>query len=185
MLESKGGKSYDVPAICKQLQDDIASAMSCSILRLTGNSPDNYSVGTGRTNLMALHLAYRLKEIADVINNDLIPQTFALNGWTDEVLPKVVFGDFDRPAMEEFSKMLQRVASVGLVEFDRPVANMVREYIGVPVKEEDEEIDKESLTNQGNSPSKSGQGFASPSGEGTRKTPSGQDTSSTNVENAG
>ena len=159
LLESKGGKAYDVPAICKQLQDDIAAAMSCSILRLTGNSPDNYSIGTGRTNLMALHLAYRLKEITDVINNDLIPQTFALNGWTDEQLPKVVFGDFDRPAMEEFSKMLQRVASVGLVEFDRPVANMVREYIGVPVKEEDEEIDKESLTNQGNSPSKSGQGL--------------------------
>ena len=184
LLESKGGKAYDVPAICKQLQDDIAAAMSCSILRLTGNSPDNYSIGTGRTNLMALHLAYRLKEITDVINNDLIPQTFALNGWTDEQLPKIVFGDFDRPAMEEFSKMLQRVASVGLVEFDRPVANMVREYIGVPVKEEDEEIDKESLTNQGNSPSKSGQGFASPSGEGTRKTPSGRDNSSTNVENA-
>ena len=185
LLESKGGKAYDVPAICKQLQDDIAAALSCSILRLTGNSPDNFSVGTGKTNLMALHLAYRLKEIAEVINNDLIPQTFALNGWTDEQLPRLVFGDFDRPAMEEFSKMLQRVASVGLVEFDREVANMVREYIGVPVKEEDAPIDKESLTNQGNGGSKSGQGFASPSGEGTRKTPSGRDNSSENVENAG
>ncbi len=183
LLESKGGKAYDVPAICKQLQDDIASAMSCSILRLTGNSPDNYSVGTGKTNLMALHLAYRLKEISEVINNDLIPQTFALNGWSDTEFPEIVFGDFDRPAMEEFSKMLQRVASVGLVEFDREVANMVREYIGVPVKEEDEPIDKESLTNQGNT-SKSGQGFASPAGEGTAKRPSGTDNSSENVENA-
>lgn len=183
LLESKGGKAYDVPAICKQLQDDIASAMSCSILRLTGNSPDNYSVGTGKTNLMALHLAYRLKEIANVINNDLIPQTFALNGWTDTEFPEIVFGDFDRPAMEEFSKMLQRVSSVGLVEFDRDVANMVREYIGVPVKEEDAPIDKESLTNQGGG-SKSGQGFTSPAGEGTAKRPSGTDNSSENVENA-
>lgn len=183
LLESKGGKAYDVPAICKQLQDDIASAMSCSVLRLTGNSPDNYSVGTGKTNLMALHLAYRLKEMADVINNDLIPQTFSLNGWTDTEFPKIVFGDFDRPAMEEFSKMLQRVASVGLVEFDRPVANLVREYIGVPVKEEDEPIDKEALTNQGGA-SKSGAGFASPAGEGTAKSPSGRDNSSVNVENS-
>lgn len=184
LLESKGGKAYDVPAICKQLQDDIAAAMSCSVLRLTGNSPDNYSVGTGKTNLMALHLAYRLKEISDVINNDLIPQTFALNGWNDTEFPEIVFGDFDRPAMEEFSKMLQRVASVGMVEFDRPTANLIREYIGVPIKPEDEEIDKESLTNQGNGGSKSGQGFASPSGEGTRKTPSGRDNSSDNVENS-
>ena len=184
LLESKGGKAYDVPAICKQLQDDIAAALSCSILRLTGNSPDNYSIGTGKTNLMALHLAYRLKEIADVINNDLIPQTFALNGWTDTELPKITFGDFDRPAMEEFSKMLQRVASVGMVEFDRDVANMVRDYIGVPVKDPSEPIDKEALTNQGNEPSKSGQGFTSPSGEGTRKKPSGRDNSSENVENS-
>ena len=183
LLESKGGKAYDVPAICKQLQDDIAAAMSCSVLRLTGNSPDNYSVGTGKTNLMALHLAYRLKEMADVINSDLIPQTFALNGWTDTEFPKIVFGDFDRPAMEEFSKMLQRVASVGLVEFDRPVANLVREYIGVPVKEEDEPIDQEALTNQGGT-SKSGAGFASPAGEGTAKSPSGRDNSSVNVENS-
>lgn len=183
LLESKGGKAYDVPAICKQLQDDIAAAMSCSILRLTGNSPDNYSVGTGKTNLMALHLAYRLKEMADVINNDLIPQTFALNGWTDTEFPKITFGDFDRPAMEEFSKMLQRVASVGLVEFDRPVANLVREYIGVPVKEEDEPIDQEALTNQGGT-SKSGAGFTSPAGEGTAKSPSGRDNSSVNVENS-
>lgn len=183
LLESKGGKAYDVPAICKQLQDDIAAAMSCSVLRLTGNSPDNYSVGTGKTNLMALHLAYRLKEIADVINSDLIPQTFALNGWTDTEFPKITFGDFDRPAMEEFSKMLQRVASVGLVEFDRPVANLVREYIGVPVKEEDEPIDQEALTNQGGT-SKSGAGFTSPAGEGTAKSPSGRDNSSVNVENA-
>ena len=184
LLESKGGKAYDVPEICKQLQNDIAAAMSCSVLRLTGNTPDNYSVGTGKTNLLALHLAYRLKEIAEVINQDLIPQTYALNGWTDEELPRLVFGDFDRPAMEEFSKMLQRVASVGLVEFDRPVANMVREYIGVPVKTEDEPIDKEALTNQKGEPSKSGQGFAAPSGEGTRTQPSGNDNSSDNVENS-
>lgn len=184
LLESKGGKAYDVPEICKQLQDDISASMSCSTLRLTGSTADNFSVGTGKTNLLSLHLAYRLKEIADVINNDLIPQTFALNGWSDTEYPKIVFGDFDRPAMEEFSKMLQRVASVGLVEFDRPVANMVREYIGVPVKEDDEPIDKEALTNQGGT-SKSGQGFASPAGEGTAKTPSGQENSSKNIENAG
>ena len=54
LLESKGGKAYDVPAICKSLQQDILNAMSCSQLYLVNNAACNYSVSEGRTNIMSL-----------------------------------------------------------------------------------------------------------------------------------
>ena len=48
---------------------------------------------------------YRLKEIAAVINEDLIAQTFKLNGWTDTELPKIAFSDFDEQNIDEFGKI--------------------------------------------------------------------------------
>lgn len=182
LLESKGGKAYDVPAICRKLQEDILNAMLCSQLYLTGNAADNYSVAEGRTNIMSLHLSYRLREIADVINNDLIPQTFKLNGWTDTELPKLVFGDFDEQNIDDFGKFLQRASSVGLVERTRPVLNIVNKRMGVPQRPLDEPVDETIMTGY---KSNSGEGFKSATGglNGTSNKVADEDTSVSNLEN--
>lgn len=182
LLESKGGKAYDVPAICRKLQEDILNAMLCSQLYLTGNAADNYSVAEGRTNIMSLHLSYRLREIADVINNDLIPQTFKLNGWTDTELPKLVFGDFDEQDIDGFGKFLQRASSVGLVERTRPVLNLVNKRMGVPLRPLDEPIDESIMTGY---KSNSGEGFKTATGglNGTSNKVADEDTSVSNLEN--
>ena len=182
LLESKGGKAYDVPAICRKLQEDILNAMLCSQLYLTGNAADNYSVAEGRTNIMSLHLSYRLREIADVINNDLIPQTFKLNGWTDAELPKLVFGDFDEQNIDDFGKFVQRVSAVGLVEKTRPVLNLINKRMGVPLRPLDEPVDDAIMTGY---KSNSGKGMASATGglSGTSNSASEDDDSVSNLEN--
>lgn len=183
LLESKGGKAYDVPAICKSLQEDILNAMSCSQLYLVGNAADNYSVSEGRTNIMSLHLSYRLKEIASVINEDLIAQTFKLNGWTDTELPKIVFSDFDEQNIDEFGKFLQRTAAVGLVEKTRPVLNLINRRMGVPQRPLDEPVDETIMTGY---QSNSGQGYASATGglDGTANSAPKQDKVVKNPENS-
>ena len=110
---------------------------------------------------MSLHLSYRLKEIAAVINEDLIAQTFKLNGWTDTELPKIVFSDFDEQNIDEFGKFLQRVAAVGLVEKTRPVLNLINRRMGVPQRPLDEPVDETIMTGY---QSNSGQGYASATG---------------------
>ena len=56
LLESKGGKAYDVPISVNNYKMILQQLCHVRSYVLTGNSPDNYSIGTGRTNLMALHL---------------------------------------------------------------------------------------------------------------------------------
>ena len=182
LLESKGGKAYDVPQICRKLQEDILNAMLCSQLYLTGNAADNYSVSEGRTNIMALHLSYRLKEIAAVINDDLIPSLFAMNGWTDTELPKIKFSDFDEQNIDDFGKFLQRVSAVGLVEKTRPVLNLINRRMGVPERPLDEPIDETIMTGY---KSNSGEGYASATGglSGTSNSASEDDDSVSNLEN--
>jgi hypothetical protein len=186
LLESKGGARFDTSKIIMRLQNDILTALNCDVIRLGGNSGDSLSLADSKTMLMSLSLNYRLKEIADVINSDLIPQTFLANGWTDTELPKIVPLDFDVVDIDKFSGAIQRLAATGMIEIDRPVLNKIREVIGVNQRPEDEPPDKEAMSLNQDAPSKSGKGFASDTGglNGTANSASKRDNSVANKENA-
>lgn len=146
LMGDRGQAKYDVEAIIRRLQGDILDAMSCGILKLGMDTAGSFSLQDGDTNILTLAVSHRLQEIADVLNSDLIPQLFALNGWSDTELPKFVFHDTSSVSMEEHSKWIQRVASVGMIEVDRGVLNKVREVGGFAPKPDDEPVDKENLS---------------------------------------
>lgn len=131
---------------------------------------------------MNLAIEARLREIQDVLNNDLVKQLFALNGYPpDEELPQIKFSNFDNENLDEFSKAIQRIFSVGAVEFDRPIANRIRKALGVDQKPENAEVNREILTN---ATSRSGDGMEKGSGNGTADSASDRDNSTSNSENA-
>jgi len=187
LLESKGGARFDTSKIIQRLQMDILTALSCDVIKLGGSGGgDSFSVADAKTNLLSLALSYRLKEIAEVLNSELIPWLFKANGWMDTELPKFVPGDFDNEDLETFSKALQRLKAVGLVEVRRDVLNRVRDAIGVPKLPEDEPPDVEALmlTDGG---SRSGDSFNTATGglNGTADSVAKNNTSDLNFENRG
>lgn len=186
LLESKGGARFDTSKIINRLQNDILTALNCDVIKLGGNSGDSFALADAKTTLMSLSLNYRLQEIADVINNDLIPETFRRNGWTDEELPKVVPQDFDKIDLEKFSAAIQRLAATGMLEVDRPVLNKIRDVLGVPLRPEDEPPDEKAMKLNQDAPSKSGAGYASDTGglNGTGNSAPKRDNSIANKENA-
>jgi phage gp29-like protein len=129
--------------------------------------------------LMGVAIEALLREIQDVVNNDLIRHTFELNDWDIARMPTVHYGDFEADDLEAFSKAIQRMSSVGMIERDREVLNKVRESLGVTPFPEDEPVKDELLT--GNS-SKAGQGMATPF-EGTRTSDGGQNDNDNNLSN--
>jgi len=121
-----------------------------------------------------------LKNLADVLTNDLLVQTFELNGWDTERIGHFDFDGVDNTDVESYSKAIQRYSSTGMLERDREVMNAVRMSIGVDPLPIDMPVQDDKLT--GNT-SKSGAGMAT-MGEGTSLSPSGADTSSSNLDNA-
>jgi len=95
-------------------------------------------------------------------------------------MAKLDFDNLEEADLETLSKYIQRAASVGMIEKDRAMLNMVRSAIGVDTYPDDEPPHEELLT--GNT-SKASQGMTTP-GEGTATEVSGNDTSSLNTENA-
>ena len=145
LLESKG-QQQDLGLIIKRLQGDILTALSCDILKMGMDTAGSFSVQDGDSNILAIAVTHRLQEIADVLNHDLVPQLFALNGWEDTDYPKIVPKDISPVSLEEHSKWVQRCFSVGAVEIDRSVLNKIREVGGFDPKPEDSPIDKENLS---------------------------------------
>lgn len=181
LLSSTGSKNYDTNEIINRWDSRILLSMFADILNVGNNGTGSLALVEGKTELVELGLRYRLEEIADVFNSDLIPQLFKANGWTDTDYPKFTFGGITKESLEAISKWCQRVASVQCIEKDREFLNFIRTSIGLTPYADDEPVHEELL---GDATSRSGDGMETGVlGEGTAKKPNGTDKSSANSEN--
>lgn len=179
LTSTQGSKMYDTDAIIRRWDNKILMTLFADMLKMGQDQVGSYSLAGAKTNIMSLAIESRLKEIEDVLNTDLVPQLFALNGYApDEALPKLCYGELDRIDLEEYSKAIQRIFSVAAIEFDRPIANRIRRALGVDEKGAEQEVDMTIVPNQ---QSRAGDGMQT-AGEGTSKSPASRDSSTSNTE---
>lgn len=182
LLSSSGSKNYDTNEIINRWDSRILLSMFADILNVGNNGTGSLALVEGKTELVELGLRYRLEEISDVFNTDLIPQLFRMNGWTDSDYPKFQFVNITKDSLEIVSKFVQRVASVQCIERDREFLNYTREALGLTPFPEDEPPNTELL---GDSTSRAGDGMATGTvGNGTAKSVAPTDTSTANQENS-
>jgi hypothetical protein len=187
LMESKGGAKYDTEAIIRRLQGDILSALSVDILKLGAEGTGSFSLAESKSSVLAIAIDYRLREIAEVLNNDLMRTLYEVNGWDTGNMAKFVYADIEEISMEDFSKAVQRIFSTSAIEVDRDVMNRIRGVMGVPLKPAAEEVDKESLPAKMTGQfSKAGAGMeVGTTGNGTAKNPNGgKDSSAQNADNS-
>lgn len=182
LTSTLGAKMYDTDAIIKRWDNKILTVLFADVLKLGQDQSGSYSLAGAKTNMMAMAIEARLQEIKDVIDNDLIYQLFALNGEHPAApLPKLQFGDLDEVDLDEFSKAIQRIGSVGGIEFDREVSNKIRRALGISPKKDDEPIDKEAIMG---GESQAGDGLAAGGLNGASKNPAKRDNAASNSNNS-
>ena len=161
----------------------ILTALFSDVMRLGQDGVGSYSLADSKTNLLAMGIEARLKEIQDTLNNDLIPWLYKMNGWRDAEMPKFVYGDLDEIDLEVFSKAVQRAKAVGLVAPTAKNVNYVADTLGLPDRVDDMMSQDDLNELLGKPTSRSGDGLATGMGNGTAKTVAANDTSSLNTEN--
>lgn len=178
LLTSNGSRGYDTNAIIQRYTNQMLIALFADLLQLGNNSTGSFALAGSKQDVIQYALEYRLKEIRDVLNYDLIPQTYALNQWSDTDYCTFEFEDLAAPDLETLSKFLQRTAATGSIEIDRELLNYSRSLIGLDPKPDDEPINPPTPT------SRSGDGMASATGglNGTGNSVGG-DNSSMNMDN--
>lgn len=184
LLANPGGKSANISAIIDRWDKKILTALYADVRILGQDGAGSFALAGAKTNIVAMNLEYRLKEIQTVLNGDLIPHLFRANGWEDEVLPTFEFDGFDDIDLEVFSAAIQRMFAVGAVEVDRPILNKIRKSLGVDEKPADAPVDKSILSGQ-DVQSKSGEGLSTATGglSGTSNSVSKRDNSAANKSN--
>lgn len=181
LLSSDGKKNFDLNKIKEYYRSLIFISLFADILLQGNTSTGSFALGAIKNSLSGAYAERLISNIAEVIQNDLIRQTYEINSWPTERMGKLDFDGLDNTDIESLSKYLQRVASVGLLEKDRAVLNAVRQGIGIDPLPEDLPPQQDLLTPE---TSRASDGMVSP-GEGTATNVSGQDTSSNNLENVG
>ena len=184
ILESKGTAKYDTESIIRGLQNDILVALNVDVLKLGADGVGSFSLADAKTSMLSMAIERRLQEIADVLNSKLIPALYQANGWSmEDELPFFTFNDIDNVSLEEFSKFVQRVFSVGGIEVDRNVMNKIREVGGFEQLPEDQEVDIENISsNLTGKGTRAGDGMSTV-GEGTSTKVATTDSSANNADN--
>ena len=183
LMKSQGSKAYDTNAILARYDTQILISMFADLLQLGNNSMGSFALASSKSNLIAMAIEYRLKEIRDVLNFDLIPQTFKLNQWDDKDYPTFEFGDLDEVDIGEFASAIQRLSATNSIEKDRHFYNLTRTRVGLAPFPDDDPVHDEYLAEK--MTSRSGDSFNTATGglEGTRESVSGEDKSVSNLEN--
>lgn len=146
LTSTQGAKMYDTDAVIKRWDNKILMALFADMLKMGQDQVGSYSLAGAKTNIMAMAIEARLQMIQDVLNNDLIPQLFSLNGVPSNTkLPRLQYGDLDEVDLDEFSKAIQRIGSVGGLERDREVMNKIREALKINQRPIDEPVDESEI----------------------------------------
>ena len=180
LLASEGKKQFDISKVKEYYKNSIVTSLVSDVLLQGQSQVGSFALGSLKNSMSGAAAETMLKSIRDVIQKELIQQTYTLNSWNVERMGTLDYDNLDDINLEELSKSYQRYSSTGLLELDREVLNAVRESVGIDPLPLDLPPQTEILTG---STSKSGAGFASPTGIGTSTTDSGADTSSNNLEN--
>lgn len=185
LLSMDGKKQFDISKVKEYYKNSIVTSLFSEVLTQGQSQVGSFALGSLKNSMSGAAAETMIKTIRDVLQRDLIQQTYELNyeqsGWIRERMGTLDYDNLTDVDLESLSKAYGRYSSTGLLELDREVLNAVRESVGIDPLPLDMPPQQEILTG---ATSKIGEGYKT-EGEGTSKSPSGKDTSSSNNENAG
>ena len=146
-------------------------------------------VDSTKTSMLNMLVENRIKEIFTVLNDDLIPQLFRLNGWDETKTPKIKYGKLREIPFEAFAKAIQQTKATNAIPITPKNINYISEELGLPdrVPEDMNSEDlKKILGVEDPMQSRASDGYSSSTGglNGTSDKPPTQDNAAANKDNS-
>ena len=180
LLSVDGKKNFDISKIKEYYKTLIFVSLFADILIQGTTSTGSFALGTIKNSLSGAYAERLISSIAEVLQNDLIKMTYQLNGWDESRMGKFDFDGIEPADLDTFSSAIMRMGASGYVPKTLEVINAVLSNLGIDPLPEDtvlEDILPESK-------SRSGDGAAAGTGNGTSNSVASQDNSIANMSNA-
>jgi hypothetical protein len=179
-----GQATHSISEIIQRYRREIVSGLMAPHMILGQDGSGSFALAESLEAIAATVVEARLVEIRDVLNHDLIPQLFSVNGWSTETTPLFDFEEVKRTNISDWSSAIQRIASNGLIKLDANTINTIHEKLGLEIAYDDVDVSLEDIReNATNFTSNASEGQRSPTGQGTSTSASGSDASVANKEN--
>lgn len=180
-FELLSASSSNITAITSIIERLKKEMLLCLFANELGQSLDNT-----KTSLLSMLVEVRIKEIFNVLNNNLIPELFEMNGWDKTKTPKLRYGKLREVPFEQFAKAIQQARATKSIPVTPANINYISEELGLPDRVA-EDMDLEELLKvlgtETKDDSRSGDGYSSESGVGTADEVPEEDTSASNLSN--
>jgi hypothetical protein len=179
-----GQATHDVDKVISRYRKEVVTGLLCPMLTLGQDGSGSFALAENLEHLTKTVISARLKELRDQLNHDLVKQLFMLNGWNTDVMPYFDFVNSQDTSLDELSKYVQRIASVGGLKFDADAVNFLHEQAGLPKAFDNTDITIEDVRMQTTAYSSGASGGMSKgSSNGTSDSAAKQDNSISNLEN--
>jgi hypothetical protein len=182
-----GGRNFDTVALIEQRKRAIYNAFGAGNLIAGDGAGGSYNMLEGMNNIHSFYIDRDIAVIEEALNTDINPQLFRLNGWdlSPEDMPVVKAGAIEPLSIDEFGKMLQRIAAVSLAPTRDPkFLNEIYSKLGINYRFADNATPESIEHLMSDMTSRSGDGLSSGLGNGVGdSTAKGGDRSTSNKEN--
>lgn len=182
LLSTDGKRSFDIDKIKTYYQNSIYTALGADSLILGQGTTGSFALASFKSSVMFSTANKMAKIIKETIENDLIRQTYELNGWNVSRMGSLDYDGLIETDTETFSKAAQRLKAVSLLPATVDVVNTVLRSMSMdelPEGTTDEELQGmlDPMT------SRSGSGLVEGLPSGTGNAVSENNSSDLNLEN--
>lgn len=126
-VELKGiegsGKQYKTSELIEQRKKDILNILGASFLMVGQDGTGSYNLADSKKQMLAFYMERILMFIRSVFEREFIKSLADINELSleQDEMPVMVFGELNETDSEAASKMIQRVASVGLLPLHKDI----------------------------------------------------------------
>ena len=180
LLSVDGKKNFDISKIKEYYKNLIFTSLFADVLQMGQSSTGSFALGSIKNSLSGAYAERLIANIAEVLQNDLIRQTYELNNWSTERMGTFDYDGIEPADLETFSKAVQRMGATGYIPKSLEVVNAVLDSLGIDQLPEGtviEDILPDATT-------RAGDGMAAGGLNGTSSSAASNDTSSLNMDNA-
>lgn len=142
LLSLNGGKAMDTSKIKEYYKNLILVSLFADILTMGQTSTGSYSLAEAKNTLSGNAADVMLRKLCDVINEELIRQTYELNGWDTSRMGKMDFDNAQSASMEEVGKFYQRLGATGYLPKTHDVINKGLSVLGIDPLDSDANLDE-------------------------------------------
>ena len=171
-------------SIISRYKNEVFQAMCADILTIDDGQSASSSLTTNKQTMFNMFVEARLREFIEVINSDLIPDLFARNGWDITKTPKLKYDRVEKLTVAEMAKAIQQLSATSTIPITPENTNYMAEVFGFPTRVPLDISFDDLIKLRGyglDQQSRSGDGLAKGSGNGTSDTVASADTNANNL----